>query len=397
MVDYRNHRQCTLRCIKASISPVSCKLKAPPSSRSSKSYQIIHKAEKQLLYECIRNINGILAMLDKQRSEQYSKFKEILLNQTTNIDQISVSDTSCDQFLDRARLFINRIKEHRHDKVKARQQNKFEWLYFKIHGCHHNLTRCPQVFDNIHPNANALGSQPNMPASSSPRLSTSSNTSTPSFSTANNHPTIANPTSINPNPNNPNAATNHVAKWVTNLSQAPLTNDQFSLLQKGPNFAITPKYLPLDAYITATEVAATKLNTQEADEFRADVNRLLKQHQHHTNCNLNPAQCRALTQLKQDNTWVILTADKGVAMVVMDKQEYTSKAQALLDDTNTYKVLNKDPTPQLKNKLINLLKDIKQTGGLSAHKYKQLYPTSAIPPKFYGLPKIHKTGPPSDP
>ena len=84
-------------------------------------------------------------------------------------------------------------------------------------------------------------------------------------------------------------------------------------------------------------------------------------------------------------------------MVVMDKQEYTSKEQALLDDTNTYKVLNKDPTPHLKNKLINLLKDIKQSGGLSAHKYKQLYPTSAIPPKFYGLPKIHKTGTPSDP
>ena len=84
-------------------------------------------------------------------------------------------------------------------------------------------------------------------------------------------------------------------------------------------------------------------------------------------------------------------------MVVMDKREYTSKAQALLDDTNTYKVLNKDPTPQLKTKLINLIKGIKQSGGLSAHKYKQLYPTSAIPPKFYGLPKIHKTGTPLRP
>ena len=84
-------------------------------------------------------------------------------------------------------------------------------------------------------------------------------------------------------------------------------------------------------------------------------------------------------------------------MVVMDKGEYTSKAQALLDDTSTYKVLNKDPTPQLKTKLINLLKGIKQSGGLSAHKYKQLYPTSAIPPKFYGLPKIHKTGTPLRP
>ena len=30
MADYRNHRRFTLKCIKASITSVSCKLKAPP-------------------------------------------------------------------------------------------------------------------------------------------------------------------------------------------------------------------------------------------------------------------------------------------------------------------------------------------------------------------------------
>ena len=93
MADYRNHRRFMLKCIKASITPVSCKLKAPPSFRSSKSYQIIHKAEKQLLYECIRNINGILAMLDKQKQDQYSKFKDSIfgINQS-NTAQFSVSE-----------------------------------------------------------------------------------------------------------------------------------------------------------------------------------------------------------------------------------------------------------------------------------------------------------------
>ena len=106
---------------------------------------------------------------------------------------------------------------------------------------------------------------------------------------------------------------------------------------------------------------------------------------------------RALTELKKDNTRVVLTVDKGVAMVIMDQQDYTNKGLALLQDTNTCKVLHNDPTPQLKNKLISLLKDIKQTGGLTTQKYKQIYPTSAVPTKFYGLPKIHKTGTPSDP
>ena len=97
-----------------------------------------------------------------------------------------------------------------------------------------------------------------------------------------------------------------------------------------------------------------------------------------------------LTQLKQDNSRVVLTVDKGVAMVIMDQEDYTNKAQTLLQDTNTYKVLPKDPTSQLKNKLISLLKDIKQTGGLSTNKYKQFYPFSAVPPNSVVFPKFTK-------
>ena len=149
----------------------------------------------------------------------------------------------------------------------------------------------------------------------------------------------------------------------------------------------------MEAYISAVEQASSKLPAQEVDEFRSGVNELLKQQQQsqcNNQCNLNPTQCRALTQLKQDNSRVVLIVDKGVATVIMDQEDYTNKAQTILQDTNTYKVLKKDPTSQLKNKLISLLKDIKQTGGLSTNKYKQLYPTSAVPPSFMAFPKFIK-------
>ena len=84
-------------------------------------------------------------------------------------------------------------------------------------------------------------------------------------------------------------------------------------------------------------------------------------------------------------------------MVIMEQEEYTNKALTLLQDTNTYKLLKKDPTSQLKNKLISILKDIKHTGDLSTNRCKQIYPTSTVPPKFYGLPKIHKVGTPLRP
>ena len=159
-----------------------------------------------------------------------------------------------------------------------------------------------------------------------------------------------------------------------------------------------PQIPPIEAYIISTEQAANKVPPKKQMNLGQMSTGSLNKHIYSTTntATLTP-QHKALTELKQDQSRVVLTADKGVAMVIMDQQDYTNKAQTLLQDTNTYKVLPKDPTSYLKNKLITLLKDMKQTGGLSTQKYKQLYPTSAVPHKFYGLPKIHKTGTPLDP
>ena len=103
MANYRNHRRFMLKCIKASITPVSGKLKNP--LKTSKSYNIIHKVEKQLLYECIRNINNILDTLDKQRETQYKKFKDMLYK-----PNLHVQDPTPNSDLERSRLFINKLK-----------------------------------------------------------------------------------------------------------------------------------------------------------------------------------------------------------------------------------------------------------------------------------------------
>ena len=70
----------------------------------------------------------------------------------------------------------------------------------------------------------------------------------------------------------------------------------------------------------------------------------------------------------------------------------TKKAKALLEDKGIYKALKTDPTGRLKSKMINLLKKIKSEEGIDDNLYKKLYPTGAVTPKFYGLPKIHKDG-----
>ena len=110
----------------------------------------------------------------------------------------------------------------------------------------------------------------------------------------------------------------------------------------------------------------------------------------------NKGEQKAVAELKKDNTRIILTADKGVSLVVMDKEDYVKKVEELLNQT-TYRTISSDLTTKYKNKLINLLKSIKTEGGMNEALYKRLYPTGAGSPKFYGLPKIHKEGIPLRP
>ena len=103
MVDYRNHRRFTLRCIKLGITPASCWIRNP--LKIWKSYHIIHKAKKLLLYEIKRNINKILYMYENKKAEHYSKPRSLIQ----------------DQDISKCILLFNKIKEYRHNKIKVNQ------------------------------------------------------------------------------------------------------------------------------------------------------------------------------------------------------------------------------------------------------------------------------------
>ena len=59
---------------------------------------------------------------------------------------------------------------------------------------------------------------------------------------------------------------------------------------------------------------------------------------------------KAMKELREDDTRMILTADKGVALVAMDKEDYVKKAEDLLNQP-TYKLIPADHTTRQKNKL----------------------------------------------
>ena len=178
------------------------------------------------------------------------------------------------------------------------------------------------------------------------------------------------------------------SKWVINLSQTSLNKGQISLLTKGPNFARVQKRLPNIDYITAIESVCHKLKEEDAGELKADINSLLKRAQV-PKANLTKQESIGLSQLKKDMDRVVLIADKGVAMVVTDKEDYIKKAESFLAQ-QAYRTIDRDPTSQIKAKLINSHRKIKTDTNMDKGTYKTMYPTGGIPPKLYGLQKIHK-------
>ena len=69
-----------------------------------------------------------------------------------------------------------------------------------------------------------------------------------------------------------------------------------------------------------------KLREEDAEELRADIYSFLRRAQV-PKPDLSKQESIELAQPKKDKNRVVLTANKGVAVVVMDKEDYIEKAE----------------------------------------------------------------------
>ena len=135
--------------------------------------------------------------------------------------------------------------------------------------------------------------------------------------------------------------------WVKNLSSTPLTQVQIKALAHGPNFAIVPRGPPVGEYIVAIENVCNQLQPGKVEELRGEIKSVLKKI-HTPRFNITREERKAIDELRRDKTKMILTADKGVSMVVMDRNDYNQKAETLLQKP-AYRPIPNDPTNKYKN------------------------------------------------
>jgi len=190
-----------------------------------------------------------------------------------------------------------------------------------------------------------------------------------------------------------NLNANRNNKNVVNLSSYKLSEDEYSLLGKGLKFALPPKYVPITDTCAAIESRLEKLDNDTQKVIRSNISNVI----HKQNFSTKVKDHKIVKNLKSKNDIIILSADKGGKTVIMNRLDYNSKCENMLNDDKVYEKVNNDPTENLRVKLYKKLKALKDQGKINSKAYATMFPNCAKIPYFYALPKIHKDNIPMRP
>lgn len=93
---------------------------------------------------------------------------------------------------------------------------------------------------------------------------------------------------------------------------------------------------------------------------------------------------------KQHADIMIAKADKGNAIVIMHKADYSQKMEQLLQDETTYEVLKDDPTKSIQRKCNTMVSGWQKLKYIDKPTAQFLRTYNGVIPKIYGLCKVHK-------
>ncbi|CAJ0936573.1 unnamed protein product [Ranitomeya imitator] len=107
--------------------------------------------------------------------------------------------------------------------------------------------------------------------------------------------------------------------------------------------------------------------------------------------NLTNLDLQASQILREDKNIIIKPADKGGAIVVMDRTDYIKEAYRQLGDNTVYIKLSKDPTNDIRDDISSILKTYLDLGVIDSKTRDFLIKANPVTPVLYLLPKVHKS------
>jgi len=189
-------------------------------------------------------------------------------------------------------------------------------------------------------------------------------------------------------------------KWFINLINITIPEKVSNLLQLGGKFG-----LPINRFYKKNAIHefikdVELYNRHVSEDVKSKIRNITIPFFHRLIHNKKSEKMREkrLIELKnatvkfcKSNPNVIFTrADKGNVTVAIDRIDYLNKIETLLQDQNTYMLINKDPMKNIENCLNTRLKKWLQNNYITKQTYFSLFSSDSVLPKAYGLPKIHK-------
>jgi len=113
--------------------------------------------------------------------------------------------------------------------------------------------------------------------------------------------------------------------------------------------------------------------------------------------NFEPEERSALKDLQSNPNIVIREADKGSAVVVMDRERYVKEGYRQLDDVNVYQRVDPDSLQQVTHMIRRLSDDLLKREVITKDMHQFANKDNCKPARFYLLPKVHKAGVPGRP
>ena len=105
--------------------------------------------------------------------------------------------------------------------------------------------------------------------------------------------------------------------------------------------------------------------------------------------NLTKEEYKAIKSLKNNTDIIIKPADKGSAIVILDKQSYINEGQRQLNDSMFYGKTNSNYTGEVINRINLHVHNMLQRGEISQSTCNYLTTDNDRTQQFYLLPKIH--------
>ena len=187
------------------------------------------------------------------------------------------------------------------------------------------------------------------------------------------------------------------SKIVQNFSSYKLSEAEERLLCRGWEFCIENRITNFCELKTDIE-----LNTSQLEQychpsiFRKVCGRiqnfseiLIKSIKNKKIRNMSDEEFSALKSLKNNKNIVICKADKGNAIVVLDKIDYITKAQEILK-LNQFKLLKTSPLKEKEASMNKYLHKLYKENVIDQKLFWRLHSTSSSIAAMYGQPKIHK-------